>query len=494
MEQLYASYPASAAVRTGAQLVGVLGPMLLGLVATAGAVAWLDAAGALGSPRLWVLGAGLLVLLLGGAAGLAIGNWLRHPIAGLLAVLVLGLIELDLVLSVANPVHLPGGLTWLFPWSDPGSLLTMLPGLTVPFPPPAHLAELVALSTLAASVALWRLVRRRSVVAGVAIAAVAVACWSGWAEGRPVPASTLATLVRQATGPQGVQDCQPLGGVRYCYYPAFAPQAGQWAAVVGGVLARLPRPASRRLTVRQVDDEQFLVAPLLAPTSLTSIMSAQSPLSERLSRFDQALSDDTGLLPGSGGQPVYTDLSWGASGTALALAVSTAAWATGLPTTGRYVAYHNAGGSGSDLLACVPAGQARAAIALWLAAGATAATRAGFMATGTYGPGATEVGRTWAATVELAESGPGVGLTVPEQASLLAAEMIRLPAAQVTAALGPRWRYWLSPRTGLAALASALRLRLPAAPAVRPTPVSWATNANGSISDPAYNPPSPACT
>ncbi len=42
-----------------------------------------------------------------------------NRLPGILAVVVLGLIETDLVLSYSNPIHLPGGVTWLFPWSAP---------------------------------------------------------------------------------------------------------------------------------------------------------------------------------------------------------------------------------------------------------------------------------------------------------------------------------------------------------------------------------------
>ena len=96
-------------------------------------------------PRWWVLGAGLLLICLASSLGVALGSWRQHPLAGILAVLVLGLIEIDLVLSWANPIHLPGGTAWLFPWSAPGSLLNVLPGLTVPYPPPVHVAELAGL-------------------------------------------------------------------------------------------------------------------------------------------------------------------------------------------------------------------------------------------------------------------------------------------------------------------------------------------------------------
>ena len=505
MEQLYASYPASTAVRTGAQLVSVTGPVVLAVAVTGIAWAWLDSNGTLGAPRLWVLGAGLLLIAAAGTIGVALGTWLGHPMAGILVVLALGLIEINLTLSVANPVHLPGGTAWLFPWSDPGSVLATLPGMTVPYPPPAHLAELAALIALAVVAALWRALPRRRALAAVVVAALGVACWSGWSQARPVPGSVLAALVRQATQPARVEACQRLRAVRYCYYPAFAPLVRQWAIPVQGVLTRVPRPASAGLTVRQVNEDFSLSAPLLSPASLTSIMPVQSALSAKLGKFDQELPANPSMLAGPRGSPVYTDLSWGTSnprgasvgqlGAAqLALALSTAEWATGLPTTGRWVSYGSAAaGGGTVLLSCVPAGQAREAIALWLAAGATTATRAAFTVPLPGGSGATQIGRKWIATDQLTGSGPSVGLDATAQGAALAAEMLRLPQRHVDTMLTARWRYWLRPGTTEAQLAAALEVRLPPAPAARPQPVGWSTGPNGAIIDQQYLPPSPVC-
>jgi hypothetical protein len=475
MEQLYASYPASAAVRTGAQLLSVIGPVALAIAATAAAWAWVDSQGALGAPRLWVLAAGLLLVALAGTLGTALGSWLRHPMAAIVVVLVLGLIEIDLVLSFSNPIHLPDGTAWLFPWSAPGNVLTSLPGLTVPYPPPLHLAELAGLIAVAVVAALWPVLGRRRLVAGVALAALAVTCWSGWWEAKPVSATVLATMAREVTQPTQVEQCELLHGVRYCFYPAFAPLAAQWSVPVGAVLARVPRVSGRALTVRQVWDLGFLQPPLLSPTGLTSNGPPTTPLTTTVGNFQQALSTNPRLISGSSAPPVYTDANWG-TGASLGpaqftLALSTAQWATGLPTTGRAVSYNysipgGGGESGTAVLACLPAGQARASIALWLAAGATPLTRAAFRQAGFSA--ATQVGKKWFATVQEPGSGPSVGLTVTVQGAALAAEMLRLPERRVESVLAARWSYWLRPQASAAELAAALGLRLPRQPAQRP--------------------------
>jgi hypothetical protein len=497
MEQLYASYPTSAAIRRGAQLLSVTGPVVLAAALTAGAVVWLDHEGTLGAPRLWVLGAGLLLIALAGSLGVAIGSSFRHPLAGILTVLVLGLIEIDLVLSISNPIHLPGGIAWLFPWSAPGSLLNSLPGLTVPYPPPAHVAELAGLIVLAVVGSLWPVLARRRAAAVLAAAGVALTCWSGWLEARPVSTTVLAIMGREVVQPADFEQCQLEGEVRYCYYPAFGPLARQWAVPVDGVLARLPRVARSALTVRQVWDLDFFMPPLQSPTGLTSNGPGEpTELSTAVGNFQQALSLDPSLIPGSGVPPVYTDASWG-TGSSLgaaqfALAISTAEWATGLPTTGRSVSYSYAsagggGASGNDVLACVPAGQARQSIALWLAAGATPATRSAFPQAGTASP--IQVGKHWIATIAEPGSGPSVGLTATAQGAALAAEMLRLPDRTVEAVLSARWQYWLSPQTTTAQLAAALRLRLPPQPAARPDlPYTRGNATYGS-----YTPPAQVC-
>jgi hypothetical protein len=496
MEQLYASYPASAAVRTGAQLLSVAGPVALAILATGAAWAWVASQGTLGAPRLWVLGAGLLLIALAGTLGTALGSWLRHPMAAIVAVLVLGLIEIDLVLSFSNPIHLPDGTAWLFPWSAPGNELTSLPGLTVPYPPPVHLAELAGLIVLAIVTALWRVLTRRPLAAGLAVAALAVTGWSGWSEARPVSPAVLASIVREVTQPARAEQCRALPGVRYCYYPAFAPLARQWSVPVGAVLARVPRLSGRALTVRQVWDLGFLQPPLLSPTGLTSNGSPTTPLTATVGHFQQALSTNPGLIPGSSTPPVYTDANWG-TGASLgpaqfALALSTAQWATGLPTTGRAVSFNVSipgGGSesGVDVLACVPSGQARASIALWLAASATPLTRPAFAHAGTTA--ATQVGKLWIATVQLPGSGPSVGLTATVQAAALAAEMLRRPEGRVESVLAARWSYWLRPQASAAELAAALGVRLPPQPAAMPQ----LPYTRGDVSYGTYTPPTTSC-
>jgi hypothetical protein len=469
MTDLYESYPAGAAVRTGGLLLGVAGPVVLAAILAGAAVGWLDAGGAAGSPRLWVLAGGLLLVALGGCLGVALGNWLAHPMAGILAILVAGVLETDVLLSFSEPVHLPGGLVWLFPWSQSVGVLTALPGMTVPYPPPAHLAELAGVIGLACAAALARPLRRRRAVAAAAAASLAVTSWACWRELPRVPESTLAALVRQATQPQRYQHCQLRDGVRYCYYPGFGPVVSRWAPPVAGVTARVPSLADRTLTVRQVDDQDFLTYPLAPVASLTSNgPSLGTPVTARLDRFQAALITDPHLIPGSAGPPVYTDLAWGPRGASLrtsqlGLALSTAFWVTGLPTTEPNVLVHGSDGAmGTFSVPCLAVGQAREAIAIWLAGSATGVTRAAFGSL-LADPSPSLVGKHWVSSYDVASSGPSF-LWITAQGAALAQEMMRLPDRRVAAVLRSRWPGWLAPRATDAQLTAALRIPLPQVP------------------------------
>jgi hypothetical protein len=497
MEQLYASYPSPAAVRSGAQLLAVTGPVVLAAVLTAAAVAWVASLNALGAPRWWVLGAGLLLVVLAGPVGVALGNWIRNPLSGIIAVLALVLIEVDLALTYSSPIHLSGGAEWLFPWAAPRGLLNSLPGLIVPYPPLVHVAELAGLIAIAAAAALWPVLARRRAVAAVAAGAVAVTCWSGWLETRPLSASVLSTMAREVTQPAHSEPCRLTQGVRYCYYPAFQPLVRQWAAAVSGVLDRLPAAPRPALVVRQVWDQSFFIPPLLSSGGLTSNGGGvPTRLSTAVADFLAALSTDPGLVAASSSPPVYTDANWGAGNSLgaaqFALAVSVAEWATGLPTTGRSVSYNYAapGGataSGSAVLACVPAAQARQSIALWLAASATSLTRSAFYLAGSAA--STQVGKQWVRTLAFSGSGPSVGLTATAQGAALTAEMLSLPARRVEAVLGARWQYWLSPWTSTAELARALGLPLPRQPIARPD----LPYMRGNVAYGNYTPPTGVC-
>jgi hypothetical protein len=525
LEPLYESYPVPAAVRTGGLLVGVLGPLALAAGVAAGALIWLSSRGALGAPQPAVLAGALLLVALAGAAGVALGTWVPRLAAGLLTVLVLGAVELDLVLSYDGWVRPAGGTGWLFPWYQPGSVPGALTGISLPFPWLAHAGELAALTGLAVAVALWRGIAGRDIpglgirglgipgrasqgwgsqgrgtvrggvpahretVLVLAAACVAVAGATVASQLRPIPAPEVSALVAQTVHPARFEQCESRGGARYCFFPAFRPLVGTWAAPVSRILSLLPAPPSRPLVVRQVTGNtyQLLASPpfgLVNPTD-------DPPARAALNAFDDQ-TDGAGPPPTlafSPSAPPVIDSSRGedpdGSLDTTGLAVSTAYWAVGLPTTAGTVMIHSASLVGPIMISCEPVVQAREAIAIWLAA--SAAPRHAILAelaAHQSGPQAVRVGGRWIGTSYLHGSGPAIIPPPTEEGAALARALLRLPAARVRAALAANWPGWLSPAATDAQLAAALHLPAPAVPAVTRSAMRTAY---------VSAPPSPVC-
>ena len=487
---LYESYPMSATTRAAAHLIGLAGPLLVAVVVEGAAVAWLDFLGPVGSPRLGVLAQGLLLVVLGGALGTALAGALPNPAAAVLAIAALGVVEWDLLNPSGVQVAVPPATAWFFPWTQP-VLSGYLPGPIATIPPPAHLAWLAALAGVAACAGLWRVSRgawrtgwfsgsragSRSAAAALA-ACVAAAGWSGWTLGHPPTASVTAGLARSITHPVQAERCVTQRGVRYCAYPGFGPDVARWAAVVNGVLGLLPAPPAARLTVRQVvDGGVFQSGPGEIDPALQGQPGQTLKLPKEVGRFVAAEGTDPALVAGSSSPPVYADLDWSAGAAAgryqLGLAEQTAWWVAGLPTTQRIV-YDNTPDE-NDILSssCVPVGQAREAIALWLAVSATPGSRAAFLAGEAYlgrfglsgGALRTTVG--WVAGWPgVATAGYGADLQATAAGGELAEAMLRLPRQRVEAALASDWPGWLRATATDKQLAAALGVPLPAAPRV----------------------------
>lgn len=511
MAGLYDSFPTSAPRRTAAHLVALSAPVVLSGLLVALAVVWLDARGAIGAPRAGVFGGGLAVVAFLGALGVALGRWAPQAWAGLAAAAVVGLVELDLVVpSFDAPLRLGRAIDWLLPWHQPyvsGELPGPLPGLP---PAGAHLVELVGLGVLVGLGALLRSKPRgRSLfAAGTAACLVAAAVgWAGWSETRPVPLAELEGVVAMATHPAVHERCRDRGGVSYCAYPAYLPWITLWSAPVDGVLAHLPHRPARHLVVRQVVDSAFLCSPSLVGTGQAASCAGSAPtsargreiagLAARLTAFQTALGTDPALVAGSARPPVYVGLNWGQGATLgptqLSLALDTAYWALGLPTTGQVV--HAQGGT--QQVSCLPVGQAREAVALWLAASATPETRAAllsevsnaaFVGSSPYGNGRSSV-----TTLSIGSGLDAVGsLQTTGRATLLADAMAGLPSRRVEVVLAAHWSAWTNWRTSDSSLAAALGLRLPPAPPTPSLAPPGVTGAN-QITQGAGPPPSSIC-
>ncbi len=481
---LYESYSMSATTRAAAHLIGLAGPLLLAVVVEGAAVAWLDFLGPVGSPRLGVLAQGLLLVVLAGALGTALGGALPNPATAVFAIVLLGIVEWDLLIPFGVQVAVPPATAWFFPWTQP-VLSGYLPGPIATIPPATHLAWLAALTGVAACAGLcrasWRTRRLSGTRGGSRSAAVALAAcvaaggWSGWTLGHQPTASVTAGLAYTITHPAKTEQCQTRQGVRYCAYPGFGPDVARWAAVVNGVLGLLPAPPAARLTVRQVvDGAVFQSGPGEIDPALQGQPGQTLKLPKQVGRFVAAEGTDPALVPGSSYPPVYADLDWSAGTAAgqyqLGLAEQTAWWVAGLPTTQRRVYETTPEETGMLTSSCVPVGQAREAIAIWLAASATPGSRAAFLAGEAYVGGSGVSGGALRTTVGWVAGWSGVptagylaSLQATAQGAALADAMLRLPRQRVESALATDWPGWLRATATDKQLAAALGVPLPPA-------------------------------
>ena len=479
MNDLYSSFPATAGTRTFAHLAGLAGavPASLLLIAAAAAVAqW---RGAIGVPSLAVLTGGMLLVIVAGAVGTAVGIRFPHPLAGVLAAIVL--------FAPIEQNNLPDPVTLLFPWKI-SLQLSPLPGPLAGYPPAtAHAAELAGIAAVAAVVALAMTVRgaraRGGLVTG-GVLALAVIVVAGAVELRPIPTAELNHLVAEAVDPAASQRCTISSQVRYCFYPGFGSQLPSLEAPVNRVLARLPARPDSPLTVRQV-------ASLYLPDdALTHGHSRR-----QVSRWEAQLL----TAPGNVGtaSAIYLPVgSWPAAGGELAsaqfdVALATADWAVRIPpqSVGSMI--------GSEFLACVPVNQAREAIAIWLAILATHPPAAELQNGLRSGPShaVPSVAVRNASVATWSYPGSNADYVTPQEAPqttaagyLLASAMTRLPQQKVIRILSGGWATWLDWHTTDAQLATKLGIRMPAVPSF-PPPSSGGTTVQGQ-----GGPQDPLCT
>jgi hypothetical protein len=210
MADLYASFPTSAAARTLAQLISLLGALPASLLLIGGTAAAVEITGVVGVPSIWALAGGVLLVIAAGAVGIAIGRRFPHPLAG-----VLGALVLFVPFSQSN--RFGGPIIWLYPWIKPDQL-DFLSGPLAGYPPVgAHAAELVGIAVLAGIVALLvsaNGARARSVLAIAGILSLAATCLAGAAQLRAIPTADLNRVVQAAVDPVSAQQCTTLPRLR----------------------------------------------------------------------------------------------------------------------------------------------------------------------------------------------------------------------------------------------------------------------------------------
>jgi hypothetical protein len=462
LQELYDSFPASAGVRAAGHLTALVGAVPASLLLI-GATVVLEFRGAAGTPTVAALAGGVLLVIAGGAIGVAVGIRFPHPLAGVVAALTLFILS-------AEADQFSGGVVWLFPWAE----VTALHAMPVPlagYPPAsAHAAELAGLAVVAGVIAMMLSVGRgRALIALASVGALAVAAIgvAGAAQLRPVPTAELNHLVAEAADPGSVQHCTVTRHVRYCLYPGFGSQLSALQPPVDGVVARLPALPAHPLTIMQLAS---------LPLDETTLIHGQPK------HWLAIWNSELARMPGNAAAPSAIYLTVGiwpgvaqAAGGSFALALSTADWAVGLPAT---AGSQNA----ANLQTCVPVDQAREAIAIWLAMRATHVPPVSGR-----GPEVSAAGVD--GTVVPTWVSPGGGLISPGPQTTyigydLATAMTGLPVGQVSRVLARSWATWLNPHTTDAELASALGIPAPTISAQMRT----------AFAGPPPTPGSPLCT
>jgi hypothetical protein len=146
MSDLYDSLPTPASARAGGQFAGLVGVLPASVLLIAIATVITQVRTPIGSPDVATLVGGVMLVVAGGAIGVALGTVFPHPLAGVVAALVW-------LVLYGQSNQFSGTSVWLFPWLRPDQL-EYLPHRVAGYPPAvAHDLELAAIAALALAIA-----------------------------------------------------------------------------------------------------------------------------------------------------------------------------------------------------------------------------------------------------------------------------------------------------------------------------------------------------
>jgi len=317
-EELLEALPAGTDLRAAGLLVSLAWPLALAVVLVGLDLAWLLALGAIGRPSIAELLVGPAAVALAGAIGVLLARITPSLVAGPLAVLG----GAALYWKVTLGADFIGRWKWLTPWVR---RTVFLPDQVIR-PAGWHLAYLIAVALACGVLALLlqRATKRRAAALGLALLLAGVT-----ASMQLVPPSVrqLAAQTQVLEHPETLQVCRPQGTISYCVFPAYQRWMGRWAAPIEGVLARVPATVAAR--------------PLLARQQAVSVFQGKEAPA-----FEQAQIEVRDML--TSGQ-----IGWAASDAQIVLpvrwarasgqdefllALQAAEWAVGLPTATRAAA------------------------------------------------------------------------------------------------------------------------------------------------------------
>jgi hypothetical protein len=274
------------------------------------------------------------------------------------------------------------------------------------------------------------------------IAAVGVVAVAGWAQTRPPSPDEVDEMVSYLTRPAEHQTCEQRADVRYCAYLPSRQLINEWEARVQGVLALVPPAVSER----PIEVIQRI------PTTIGNSGCAPQPFLVGLPEAVAHRLTPPAVWPDDG--HLHPDLGNGSfpcddrATNELFTAVQAGAWAVGLPPAPHH-----------EDRRCTADGQARAVLALWLAAAATpdgAALLRDLSSEGAASNGAL--------TFDEWDNPPMWGAIYSASDAAVAVAMVeQRRASEIADVLHDDWPHWTDPATSSTDLAAHLGLPEPAA-------------------------------
>ncbi|MDP9222461.1 MAG: hypothetical protein M3P18_01120, partial [Actinomycetota bacterium] len=470
-DELYEGLPSDARTRTVGHLLSLAWAVGAAVLLVGVMVAYLLLNSAVGSLSAAELAVGPLSVALFGAVGIALARWRSHVVAGPVAIVVLIAVQGWAFHLVAGIEPSRDHVAWLAPWV-PLSLTNGVPPELVIRPIGWHVLYLTGLLASVAVLAIGL----RAVPPGlvtVLIVAVVVAATGGFFQLQMPSHQQRLAVAELLLHPQRSQVCEKRDAVTYCAYPAYVPWIDRWAKPIEGVFAQVP-PSARPvgMVVRQTFGSNFEGYTDVPPDVLRRVLH----LTPRFLPEDVSLQRGEEQARSEVGPALYA-----------------AARAVGIPTTRgeirltardashlnktklphasrrrrRRFAQHKLR-VGRRWSSCFTLGQARAAVALWLAAQSTPelkALAARLAVEFPYGPRIDRKNGTfdYEGPYSPFNGGPlSAGLDRVELSDAefsYAASLLRRPVAEVGSAIRAHWDVFTDPSTKTSTLVRLLHLQ-----------------------------------
>ena len=384
-DELYESLPVGPRARTTGHLLSLVHPMALGALLVLAMIGFRLIQHPVGTPSVTELLTGPAIVGLAGVMAVAAGRWWPQAASGPVLLVALAGGQMLMQFQLTSGVSGTGKpARWLALWvpmavsGEPARELVVRHAGW-------HLLYLGGLGAALAAVALLRHTPRVR-AAGTMALALAVAILSGAIQVRPVTDAQVQRLAQLLRDPVRHQVCRTSDSVRYCAFPSYRAWIDRWKAAIDPLMAEVPPDARPR-------DVEVIQTLILWGSDIEGRVTLDPANTGGQTSFTEA--DDLG-------PNLHPTSQWGLGGEEgvyqLGLDIVVAAEAVGLPRRPQDQPYTRAeiravagrieGASRAELLRetkpgapnprCSALGQARAAVALWLAASATEGTAFAF--------------------------------------------------------------------------------------------------------------------